>query len=180
VTSISGVSAISSSYSVQLQSTSRSQRPRDGQDPLASVAKALSLSTDDLKSQLKDGKTLSDVAEAQGVSHDDLVAAIKAGKPGNAPANPDGVSDDEMAEKIASGQGPQGPPPGGGGPGGPGGPAGLRDSSKVQQLNTLLSSDDDLTKLSASQLVQKFQSKGVDLDQLRSVLNSGDLLDVKA
>jgi hypothetical protein len=176
VTSISGVSAISSSYSVQLQSTTRSQRPRDGQDPLASVAKALSLSTDDLKSKLKDGKTLSDVAEARGVSHDDLIAAIKAGRPSDAPASPEGVSD----EKIASGQRPQGPPPGGGGPGGPGGPAGLRDSSKVQQLNTLLSSDDDLTKLSASQLVQKFQSKGVDLDQLRSVLNSGDLLDVKA
>jgi hypothetical protein len=45
----------------------------------------------------------------------------------------------------------------------------------------LLDTDsNDLTHLTPNQLVQRLQTKGVDLDQLRSVLNSGDLLDVKA
>ncbi|WP_432971812.1 hypothetical protein [Dactylosporangium sp. CA-233914] len=52
MTSISGISAIWSSYTIELAS----HRPKDGQDPPASVSKALSLSTDELKSQLKNGK----------------------------------------------------------------------------------------------------------------------------
>ncbi|MER7274181.1 hypothetical protein ABT369_06995 [Dactylosporangium sp. NPDC000244] len=188
MTSISAISSISSSQSVQFSGVQRPERsPRQGgQDPLQSVAKALSLSADELKSQLRDGKSLSDVAEAQGVSHDDLIAAIKAGKPSDAPANPGGVSDDEMAEKIADRQGMpgrgQGGPGGPGGPGGgPGGPAGLRDDSKVKQLSTLLDSDTgDLSQLSAAELVKKFQSQGVGLDKLTSVFNNGDLLNTYA
>ncbi|GAA2379743.1 hypothetical protein [Dactylosporangium salmoneum] len=177
MTSISGISGISGSYGIQFQASRPPQRPKDGQDPLEPVAKALSLSAGDLKSKLEDGSSLNEIAEQQGVSHDDLIAAIKAGKPSDAPAAPDGVSDDEMAEKIAAQQGRPGPPPGGGA----GGPAGLRDSSKLQQLGTLLNSDtDDLSQLSATELVKKFQSKGLNLDQLSSVLNSGDLVDVKA
>ncbi|MGI5242393.1 hypothetical protein [Dactylosporangium sp. CA-139066] len=161
MTSISGISGISSSYGIQMAGARTAHRPMDGQDPMTSVAKALSMSTDELKSRLRDGKSLTDVANAQGVSHDDLIAAIEAGKPGDAPA----------------GKGPMGPPPGGG----PGGSAALQDDAKRRQLGELLDSDtDDLSKLSPNELVQRLQTKGVDLGQLRSVLDSGDLLDVKA
>jgi hypothetical protein len=168
VTSISGISGISSSYGIQLAGTRTAPRPMDGQDPLTSVAKALSMSTDELKGQLRDGRSLSDVANAQGVSHSDLIAAIKAGKPMDAPAGARGVSDDETAEKIADRTGS-------------GGPAALRDDAKRQQLGQLLGTgSEDLTDLSPNELVQRLQTKGVDLDRLRSVLDSGDLLDVKA
>ncbi|WP_432824906.1 hypothetical protein [Dactylosporangium sp. CA-092794] len=153
MTSISGVSAISGAYGAAY----------DRKDPLATVARALSLSTGELKRQLRDGKSLSDVASAQGVSHDDLIAAIKAGRPSNAPANPSGLSDDELAEKIADRKGS------------PGRRAGL------ERLSAALDTDaGQLTSLSAADLVKKLRSRGYDLDQLRSVLNSGDLLDVNA
>lgn len=76
-----------------------------------------SLSADDLKSQLKDGKSLEDVATAQGVSHDDLITAIKAGMPSDAVSGTGGVDATEMAEKIASTKGM--PPPEPRGSGGP-------------------------------------------------------------
>ncbi|GAA3453121.1 hypothetical protein [Dactylosporangium matsuzakiense] len=193
MTSISGISAISGSYSVQFATTQRADRPRGGQDPLEPVARALGLSTSDLKGQLQSGQSLTGLADAKGLSHEDLIAAIKAGKPGDAPAGPNGVSDDDAAGRIAAQPGlpggPRGPggaggDPGGGGSDGSEGPAGLRDGSKVQQLNALLGNGGDaagdLSKLSATDLVKKFQTQGVDLNQLRSVLESGDLLDVKA
>jgi hypothetical protein len=60
------------------------QRPppaKDGRDPMSSVAKALGLSTNDVKAQLRNGKSLNDLADSAGVAHDDLIAAIKAGLP---------------------------------------------------------------------------------------------------
>jgi hypothetical protein len=67
------------------------------------AAKALGMSTDDLESQLKSGKSLSDVASAQGVSQDDLVAAIatdlKTHKPDGAPALSDAQAT-QMATAI--------------------------------------------------------------------------------
>ncbi|WP_250009863.1 hypothetical protein [Actinoplanes sp. M2I2] len=145
---------------------------------MAKVADALGLSSDDLKTALKSGKSLNDVAEEQGVSHDDLITAIKQG-------GSDAATEitDEMAEEIASTVGKPTPPPGAA----PGGPKGenscLRDSSKLSRLSELLNMDSSSVTsqaTSASSLVSMLQSKGVDLTQLRSVLNSGDLLDVAA
>jgi len=52
-----------------------------GFDLMESAASSLGISTDDLMTQLKDGKSLADVAEAQGVSVDtlkaDLLAQVK-------------------------------------------------------------------------------------------------------
>ena len=86
---------------------------RGGPD-LASVASALGLSQDALKSQLRSGKTLAQVAQAQGVSRDKLidalVAAIKKDRPGVTDAQAT-----QLANRIADGR--RGCP---GGPGGPG------------------------------------------------------------
>jgi DNA-binding phage protein len=146
-----------------LSSTTGSYLPvraskKEGQDPMAKVADALGLSSDDLKTALKSGKSLNEVAEEQGVSHDDLITAIKQGRPDAATE-----MTDEMAEKIAGTVGKPTPPPGEA-------PGGLKgESSAVTDQAT-----------SASSLVSMLQSNGVDLTQLRNVLNSGDLLDVAA
>ncbi|MFG1607703.1 hypothetical protein [Actinoplanes sp. NPDC049265] len=154
-------------------------RNNGGQDPMAAVAEKLNLSGDDLKSQLRDGKSLDDIATAQGVSHDDLIAAIKAGLPADKAG---------AAEEIASAKGMPPPPPGGGhGPGGGQGPrganTGITDETKLNQISDLLDMDsDEVTSQasSATDLVKLLQSKGVDLSALRNVLNNGDLLDVAA
>ena len=62
----------------------RPQPPKDGRDPMAPVAKALGMSADDVRSQLRGGQSLNDLAESNGLSHDDLIAAIKAGLPRDA------------------------------------------------------------------------------------------------
>ncbi len=154
-----------------------------GKDPMAAVAEKLGLSKDDLKTQLKSGKSLDDVATAQGVSHDDLIAAIKSGMPADKAS---GTDADAMAEKIATTKGMPKPPPGGG-PGGPGGPkgnnSGIQDSSKLSSVSKLLDMDsDDVSSqaTSASSLVKLLQSKGVDLSSLKGALNSGDLVDTSA
>jgi hypothetical protein len=188
--SISGISA---------SGTHRPHGP-SGQDPMAGVAKALNMSSDDLKSQLKSGKSMTDIADAQGVSHDDLIAAIKSGMPSDASS---GTGSSEFAEKIAStkglpGGGPDGAgraagrrghghggPGGPGGAGGPGGPppggsvSGLTDDEKSSKLSDLLGTDVS-TVSSAQDLVDLLKSKGVDLGALRSVLDNGDLVDYSA
>lgn len=56
------------------------------------------------------------------------------------------------------------------------------DETKLNRLSALL--DTDTTQVSsltsAKELISMFRDKGVDLGQLRSVFNSGDLLDVMA
>ncbi|MDT5042013.1 MAG: hypothetical protein QOE51_2998 [Actinoplanes sp.] len=154
------------------------------QDPMAKVADALGLSKDDLKKQLKSGKSLADIATAQGVSHDDLITAIKAGLPSDASSS---VNATAMAEKMATQKGGPQPPSGHHGHGGHGGPKGLntgvQDPDKLQQLSQLLDSsttDVSSSAASATDLVKLLKDKGVDLSALRNVLNSGDLVDVSA
>ncbi|GAA3197363.1 hypothetical protein ACFO1B_01205 [Dactylosporangium siamense] len=182
MTSISGISGISGSFATA-QTQLRPPPPRDGKDPMAAVSKALGLSGDELKTKLDGGQSLTEVAEEQGVSHEDLIAAIKAGKPSDTPAavsraatsaEEDG---DAAAEQIAAQKGRPGPPPGG-----PrGGAAGLSDDTKLQQLSTLLETDSEsLRGSSATDVVKRLQDKGIDLSRLRSVLNSGDLVDYAA
>ncbi|MET7424549.1 hypothetical protein [Dactylosporangium sp. NPDC005555] len=183
MTSISGISGISGSFATQ-QTRMRPPPPKDGQDPMSAVSKTLGLSSDELKSKLDRGRSLTEVAEEQGVSHEDLIAAIKAGKPASAATSVSASvekteeDDDAVAEQIAAQKGrPSGPPPGG-----PrGGAAGLADESKLRQLSSLLETDSEsLRGSSATDVVKRLQDKGIDLSRLRSVLNSGDLVDYAA
>lgn len=134
-----------------------------GEDPMKAVAEKLNLSPDDLRNELRGGRTLNDVADAQKVPRDDLAATLRA----NRPADPTGRSRSE------------GPPPGG-----PKGElSGINsDETKLNRVSSLLDTDaGEVSKVnSASELVKMFQDKGVDLGTLRSVLNNGDLLDVTA
>ena len=91
-TPISALDSATSTTSVQATKHHRN-------DPMAKVADKLGMSTDDLKKELRGGKSLNDVATEQGVSHDDLIAAIKQG----------GTMSDTDAEKIAASTGT--PPP---------------------------------------------------------------------
>ncbi|MEU0558913.1 hypothetical protein [Dactylosporangium maewongense] len=180
MTSISGISGISGSFAGQRTALRPPPPPKDGQDPMSAVSKALGLSGDQLKSKLDSGQSLTEVAEEQGVSHDDLIAAIKAGKPASAATSVSASvekDDDAVAERIAAQKGTPGPPPGA-----PrGGAAGLSDESKLQQLSTLLETDSgSLRGSSATEVVKRMQDKGIDLSRLRSVLDSGDLVDYAA
>ena len=168
MTTISAISSTTGSY--------RMPPPSGDRDPMSAVAAKLGLSSDDLKSELSSGKSLAEVATAQGVSHDDLITAIKAGMPAEA------TDATEMAEKIAGTKGMP-PPPGGAACGPRGNNTGVSDSSKLDQLSQLLEMDSDEVAdqaTSASDLVKLLQSKGVDLDRLRDVLTSGDLIDTAA
>jgi hypothetical protein len=160
----------------RMPATGGTRAPKDRPDPLAAVAEKLGLSSDELKTRLKDGKSLDDVATAQGVPHDELIAAIKAGLPAEAASGTDAT---ETAEKIATTKGMPPPPPGG-----PKGEhTGIQDPDKLSRLSELLAMDtDDVTTqaASATDLVKLLQDKGVDLNALRSVLSNGDLLDVAA
>jgi hypothetical protein len=171
------ISAVSTTATTSAATQTRGHR---GKDPMAAVAEKLGLSKDDLKTQLKSGKSLDDIATAQGVSHDDLISAIKSGMPADKAS---GADADAMAEKIATTKGLPKPPPGGG-PGGPkGNNSGIQDSSKLSSVSKLLDMDsDDVSSqaTSASSLVKLLQSKGVDLSSLKSALNSGDLVDTTA
>ena len=148
-------------------------------NPMAKVADKLGMSTDDLRKQLRGGKSLDDVATEKGVSHDDLIASIKQG----------GTMSDADAEKIAASTGTP-PPKAHGHHGGhhakaepKGENAGLRDDDKLGQVSRLLdmtAGDVSGRATSASGLVNLFQSKGVELSSLKNVLDNGDLLDVAA
>jgi hypothetical protein len=171
------MTSINSIVSTTTTATSAvSGRHHQRQDPMAKVADALGMSGDDLKTELKSGKSLNDVATEKGVSHDDLIAAIKSGMPSGAAS---GTDADATAEKIADTKGMPKPPNGGhGGPKGMG--SGLQDSGKLDAVKQLLDSDDVSSSTSATDLVKKLQDKGVDLSALKNVLNNGDLLDVAA
>lgn len=176
------------------------------QDPAEVVAGTLKMSADDIRAQLRQGKSLDDIATDQGVSHDDLIAAIKSGMPERMR---DSDRADQVAARIAGRKGPLGPPPGGGprGPGGPGGPGGPRPDgdgdgddggpatgvlgkvmtpSQQQTLEGLasaldMSKDDLVSQLrSGTSLVDLVQSKGVSSSSLASVLQNGLLVDTRA
>jgi lambda repressor-like predicted transcriptional regulator len=101
VTINSGISALStqsmSAQSMQALAAASRRPEKSGGGPIAVAAKALGLSTDDVISQLKDGKSLGDIADAQGVSRDDLATALKNGMPDGAAASPNA---DEVVNNI--------------------------------------------------------------------------------
>jgi hypothetical protein len=76
------------------------------------AAKLLGMSTDDLQSALKSGKTLDDLAQDKGVASSDLTNAVKADLQAGKPAGAPDLSDDQltlMATNVAAGKGPGGP-----------------------------------------------------------------------
>ncbi|GIJ49103.1 hypothetical protein Val02_59890 [Virgisporangium aliadipatigenens] len=179
MTTISGVSG---AYATQPAHWAQPPQ-RDRQDPMAKVAGALGMTSEELKNELTAGKSLNQVAEAKGIDHDTLVAAIKEGLP-TAGDGSRKVDTTQLAEKIAA---QQGPPPGRGSGGPPpGGPAGnlnaLTDTDTLDKLSSLLETDSKeltATVKSPKDLVELFQKKGVDVSALRDVLNGkGNLVDV--
>jgi lambda repressor-like predicted transcriptional regulator len=68
------------------QSVGSTGAPPDPKQRLQSVADLFHMSTDDLTSELKTGKSLADIAKEKGVSRDDLVNTIKQDIQKNAPA----------------------------------------------------------------------------------------------
>jgi hypothetical protein len=132
-------------------------------DPMRTVADTFGLSSDERKSGLRTGRSLVDVAADRDA--DRLVGPVKDGVP-------TGTSSD--ATRIAEERD--------GTPGGPRGHvAGLEDAAKADRLGNLLEVDaDELTSKvgNGKELIDMMRNKGVDLGQLRSILTSGDLLDV--
>jgi hypothetical protein len=160
-----------------------------GGDIIATAAKALGMSTDDVKSALRSGKSLDDLAKDKRVSHDDLVKAIKAGMPKGL-QNSDKA--DAIAERIVTTNGmPAGGPPPGGRPDGDdvtgtgvfGANLTATQSKTLDQLASLLGTDSGslLSSLkSGTNLADLVQSKGIDSGKLASVLQDGLLVDTRA
>jgi uncharacterized protein YidB (DUF937 family) len=101
------ISSISTSNTSQLFQAQRQQKP----PTMDNTAKLLGLSSDDLQSELKNGKTLNDIASEKGVSTDDLTTAVKSDLKANKPADAPDLSDDQltqMATDIEVGKRPHG------------------------------------------------------------------------
>jgi hypothetical protein len=117
-------------------------------DAMKAVADTLGLTADELAAELRSGKSLVDVARGRNADHEKLIAAAKEGQP----------------------------------PGGARGQmAGLADAEKASRLSDLLQVEEtDLTDkvANAKELLALMRHKGVDPGRLRSVLTSGDLVDV--
>jgi hypothetical protein len=161
------ISSLSSSTDVTaLTQATATQRQRPKPPDMTNTAKALGLSSDDLQSELKSGKTLNSIAQDQGVSSDDLLSAVKSDLQANKPADAPDLSDDQltqMAQGIAAGKGP-------GGPGGPhrhhGGGGGGQGQAEMSILGTRAS---DTT----SNLSSLADALGTSSDDLMSQLSSG-------
>ncbi|SHG65571.1 hypothetical protein SAMN05443575_2480 [Jatrophihabitans endophyticus] len=192
MTAVSGLSSIASST---LAATTQQSRPKSAIDVAADL---FGMSTTDLTSELKSGKSLTDVASEQGVSSDDLVSALVSTMPKDLAASGDPT---EIATTIAEQVGlPQGGPGGPGGVGGPGmppppPPADASDSSDsatassgsttsvLDELSTLLGTDSDTLTgqlTSGTSLADLLGNAGVSMTSLANVLQTGLLLDETA
>lgn len=164
MTSITSISAASAAAAYRVAPAP----PVRERDPMVTVADTLGLSSNALRAELSTGKTLQDVATAQGVTRTELVDAIKAGLPTGASAE---------AEHIAARTGT--PPP----PQTRGLNSGITDPTKLNGVSDLLNMPAGEVAgqaTTATDLVSMLQNRGIDLGQLRAVMSSGDLLDVRA
>jgi hypothetical protein len=117
-------------------------------DAMKAVADTLGLTADELTAELRSDRSLVEVANGRNPDNERLIASLKKGLP------PDGLR---------------------------GRMAGLTDAEKTSRLSDLLQVDEiDLTDKVANgkDLLELMRDKGVHPGQLRSVLNSGDLVDV--
>lgn len=164
------ISSLSSSTDVTaLTQATATQRQRPKPPDMTNTAKALGLSTDDLQSELKSGRTLDAIAKDKGVSSDDLLSAVKTDLQANKPADAPALSDDQltqMATGIAAGKGPGGPH---GHHHGGGGGRGQADASilgtQASDTTSNLSSLADALGTSSDDLLSQLSS-GADLSSL--------------
>jgi uncharacterized protein YidB (DUF937 family) len=101
VNAIQSTSALS-----QIDSARRPTPP-----PMTNTAQLLGLSTSDLSTALRSGKTLSSLASAAGVSSSDLLGSVEADITANAPEGAQPLSSDQlkqMATNVINGTGPTG------------------------------------------------------------------------
>ncbi|SER01309.1 hypothetical protein [Actinokineospora terrae] len=158
------VSSISSAQTTALTQKSDASSTRKA---FQAAAKALDMSTDDLRAALRDGQSLADIAKAKGVSESTLTDAITSATSSNGA---------EIAQKLLAGPGgghggPGGP---GGGPGGP--PPPPRDSrvdsalSAVQDALGIDDLDDELA--SGESLTDVAAANGMDADTLKTTLTT--------
>jgi hypothetical protein len=159
----------------------RQRQQHEAQDPMLGVAKTLGMSTDHLKSALQSGKSLKDLANEKNVAHEDLIATIKTAMPTDRVNATDNADGNQLTGRIAVRSGTQGPP--GGPPKATDGKATAVSDNTLNAVSSLLKGQDSsaLTSITSSkQLIDFLQHQGVDLNSLRSVLNSGSLVDVTA
>ena len=164
-TTITGAGRSAQAAHYNTIAATRSQRT----DPLKSVAETLGMTSDELKTELRSGKSLVEVATGRNLDHDRLVAAVKEGLPKNETADATRVAEQATTTKGLPAGGPRGQV------------AGLGDAAKADRLSNLLKVDSDelSSKVgNAKELIDLMRDKGVDLGQLRSILTSGDLVDV--
>ena len=109
-------------------------------DRMKAVADTLGLTADELKAELRSGRSLVEVATGRNPDHERLITSVTKGRLD-----------------------------------------GSTDAGRTSRLGDLLQAEDtDLTDKVANgkELLELLRDKGVDFGQLRSVLNSGDLVDV--
>ncbi|PPK66628.1 hypothetical protein V5P93_004669 [Actinokineospora auranticolor] len=148
------VSSISGS-----QSLAYAQRADNGQSSMRkafdAAAKALGMSTDDLRGALGSGQSMSTLAQSKGVSTDTLTTAISDALT-SADSTLSATKAKEVAQKVVAGPGH------GGGPGGPGGarPAGPPPGGggHDQKVDDALDSVADALGLSSEELQDELRS----------------------
>jgi lambda repressor-like predicted transcriptional regulator len=173
----------------------RTDRPRQGGGAIAVAAKALGLSTDDVISQLKSGKSLGDIADAQGVSRTDLASALKSGMPdGTASSDKADEIVDRIINQVGLPQRPQGPRPDATSDStsdsGVSGVSGVLGSSLTSSQQSTLDSLSSLLGTTSDSLLGSLQSgtsladlvsaAGVSQGSLASILQDGLLIDTTA
>lgn len=175
---MTSITSLSGGTDVTALTQAASQRQRPKPPDMTNTAKALGLSTDDLQSELKSGKTLDSIAQDKGVSADDLLSAVKTDLTANKPADAPALSDDQltqMATAVAAGKGPGGPH-GHHHHGGGGGGSGQADASilgtSASDTSSNLSSLADALGTSSDDLLSQLTS-GTDLSSLFSQSGSG-------
>ncbi|WP_018680722.1 hypothetical protein [Actinokineospora enzanensis] len=172
------VSSISGSSNVSYVPTQRSDNHATMRKAFDAAAKTLGMSTDDLRSALKNGQSMSSLAQSKGVSTDTLTSAISDALTG-ADSTLDASKAKEVAQHVVAGPG------GHGGPGGPGGarPAGPPPGGgKDQKVDDALDSVADALGLTSDELQDELQSgtsltdvaasKGMDAATLKTTITS--------
>src|SRR5664279_1638118 len=181
-------SSLSALQQVSSNSTTATRRHHS---PIDAVASTLKMSTDDIKTQLQSGKSLSDIAAAQGVSHDDLISALKAGMPDELKNSDAATATSDTTGTTATsghhhhhrGAASQVSGLDGSSTGVMSGSLTASQQKTLDSLSSLLGTDSSslLTSLqSGTSLASLVSSKGVDSSKLASVLQDGLLVDTKS
>lgn len=173
-------------------STAEGHKPRGPHaDMLGAAAKALGMSTDDLKTALEGGKTIAQVAQDKGVDVNTVIAAVtdavnasidQAVTDGKLTADQATQEKQEATERVTEFVNNTRPPKGQRGPGGPEGRRGPRTDVLAAAAGALNMSADDLK--SATQggktIAQVAQEKGVDVNTVIAAVADAIAKDIDA